>query len=157
MPKLAQILAQREAQRAARVEQLSLERELLAQVSKTVDEGIRQVDLSPIVKAIKEIPEPPEPPEQVDLSPVLAKLEQIAAGLNRCMEMMRAEGRATRSSMPMPKEVDLSTVLSDLQWIKTMIALDQRQDVVEKEPPKKSWNFDIKRDKYGFISSIKAT
>jgi len=159
MGRLAQIQQQINARRSAldagkqaEREQEALERQLLEQVARSVNEGVKKVDLSPIVTAIKAIPEPPE----TDLTPVFTKIDTVAQQLRQCMDMMKVEGRATRNSMPkMPDKVDLSQVLADLQWLKTVIALDQKDDAKEEEVQKK-WFFTIERDHNGFIKTIRA-
>lgn len=162
MGRLAQIQQQINARRSAlqsekqaEREQEALERQLLEQVARAVDKGFSKVDLNPVLQAIAAIPEPPEPPE-TDLSPVFTKIDTVAQQVRQCMDMLKAEGRATRNSMPkMPDKVDLSQVLADLQWLKTVIALDQKKDVEEEEIQKK-WFFTIERDHNGFIKSIRA-
>lgn len=157
MPKLALLLEQRKAQNSAIRERVALEQQLLDQVARTASEGIAKVDLSPISKAIAALPAAFPKPEKVDLGPVLARIESVSAQLQRCMDMMVAEGNATRNSMPKipaPEKVDLSGVYADLQWLKSVVALDRKEDV--QEVRKTSWNFIVQRDGNGFIKSIKA-
>jgi len=141
-----------DAEKQAEQAQEALERQLLDEVARACSEGVKKVDLTPIVTAIKAIPEP----EETDLTPVLTKIDYVAQQLRQCMDMMATEGRTTRNSMPkMPDKVDLSQVLYDLQWIKTVIALDQKEDVKEVEK-KQEWVFTIERDRQGFIKTIRA-
>ena len=161
MGRLAQIQQQlsarqaaRDAEKQAEAAQEALERQLLEQVARACSEGVKKVDLTPIVSAIKAIPEPPE----TDLSPLMARFGQIEGQLRRCMDMMAAEGMMTRNSMPKmaaPEKVDLSQVLNDLQWLKTVVSLDRQKDAAE-ETKNKSWVFTIERDRQGFIKTIRA-
>lgn len=98
---------------------------------------------------------------------MVARLESLAESLNGAVERIisdyrsghkdlraavSAESGSIKKSIPKPVDVDLSAVLSDLQWIKTVVALEKPPV----ETPKKEWTFTVERDRNGFIQEVKA-
>jgi hypothetical protein len=154
MGRLSQIQRQLEARRAANSakalaqasERASQEFDLefIARVREAALSGIKETDLSHVLKAIVDnkvvVP-------QVNMEPIVAAVRSAVLSMR---EVVKAESNALRNSIPKPQklpvmDVDLSPVLDDLQWLKSVIALQ-----------KKEWIFTVERDRQGFIETVKA-
>lgn len=79
-------------------------------------------------------------------------VEAHKASRDEIRAAVAAESGATRRAIPKAEKVDLSAVLADLQWLKTVVALEKP----EVEPPKKEWTFHVERDSHGYIKQIRA-
>jgi hypothetical protein len=158
MGKLTLVREQLNAKRAARdaaararaqeIESQKLDEELISRMKAAILSGIKETDLSPVMQAIVDnrvtIPE-------VNMQPIVDAVRQAVLSMR---DVVAAESKSLKNSMPVPSKTDLSPVLNDLQWVKTYLALKPDPKIPEIVPPPKVKWLDVERNREGFISRV---